>query len=82
MPPGPPGVTEEVKLSESHSRPQDAKFKRLKKFKDSMVLNMDELHGDWRTYIIAIGESKLLFELRCLCVFPCQSVGSVRKKTF
>ena len=56
--------TECSDIGESHSRPQDAKFKRLRKFKDSMVLNMDELHGDWRTYIIAIGESTIDLDLR------------------
>ena len=56
--------TECSDVNAKHSRPQEAKFKRLRKFKDTIVKNMDQLHGDWRTYIIAIGEATMEMDLR------------------
>ena len=43
----------------ANKRPKEPKFKRLLKTKQALMDNVDELHTDWKTYIIAMGSAAI-----------------------
>ena len=61
-------VAENKTLSSDQGNPNDraqaSKFRRLKERKEAIMESMDGIHGDWKTYIIAIGEAAIDLDVR------------------
>ena len=61
-------VAENKTLSSDQGNPNDraqaSKFRRLKERKEAIMVSMDGIHGDWKTYIIAIGEAAIDLDVR------------------